>query len=754
MKKDNIKELDNRIIILAFIFITLVLLIIGNFLVNIIKINYYELKKEEALKLARSYSYNLRKASQSTELINQLLEEKLLMASKMTLFYRGEYSNNYLAELADTLNIDEIYYYNKQGEIIYSSNNQYIGWKAVEGHPVYDFLHSDKKHLIEDIRQDTKSGDYYKYGYFKAPDGSFVQLGVYADKVGEFPGELQIQQLLEEMKENGDVVQVCFINNELTIIGSTETELVGEVAIDPQTRARIPTDQEYGYLLNVGGEELYEVYVPVLLEGRRIGTLAIRYSLKDKLGIVKQITIAGFLILIIIYSLLLYITISQYRKNKSLVQLAYYDKLTQLPNKQYLTEFLTEELNNNQAAEKALFLININNFSFINILLGYEYGDLILKVLSKKFGDLVDDNKLLFRFTADRFVLYLKKYSGERELITLAQKICQLFYQPIQIKEGKQYLTAQIGIVEIDNKYDSVDRILRNASIVINNLGMEGVCNYAFFNEEMEKKIQREELIEMELRQALEECDTGKLYLEYQPLVDLKTNLITGFEALARMKSDYFGNVSPLEFIDIAEKKRLIVPLGNYILKQACEFLTILNKTGFKNTSVAVNISGIQLLQKDFTSTVLEICKENKIDEANLELEITESVILEKFSIINEKLKELKEHKIGIALDDFGTGYSSLYRLKRLNVDTLKIDRSFISQINETAAEKLLTGDIISIAHKFGIKVVAEGVELIEERDYLRANNCDLMQGYLFSKPLSMNEAITLLKNNLKVNTN
>lgn len=745
VNKRGIKELDNRFFVLAFIVVTVIILVIGFFLGSVIEHTYFRLKKEEALKLARSYSYNLKKVSQSSGIINQLLTEKLETANKMISFYGGEYSNHYLAELAATLGIDEIYYYSPRGEIIFSSNGQNIGWKAEEGHPAYNFLHGNQESLVEDIRQDTESGSYYKYGYYKNPDGSFFQLGVNAAKIKEFLDEFKIKQLLREMKETGDAVRISFINKELEVIESTEEEMVGRVIVDPQIQDRIMANEEFGKFVNLNGEDFYQVYVPVIYGGERIGELVICYSLQDTLGILNKLTLAGVLILVLIYFLLLYITVSQYRENNNLFQLAYYDLLTGLPNKQYLEEFLNKELKTDQGAAKALFIIDINNFSLVNMLYGYEYGDKLLRELGRRLNKLAAENRLLFCLTGHSFLLYFKNYQGKGELISLAQRICQLYYHPINLQGAKQYLTGKIGIVEIQPQDDNVDGILRKASIVANNIQEEEDCNYAFFNEEMERKVRREELIEYELRQAIEEGDSDRLYLEYQPQVDLKTNMITGFEALARMKSAHFGMVSPLEFIDIAERKRLIVPLGNFILKQACEFLITLKRAGISNIKTAVNISGIQLLQKDFTSTVLGICDECRVDKANLELEITESILLNNFNLINKRLKELQAHKIGIALDDFGTGYSSLYRLKQLKVDTLKIDRSFINQITKSEPDKLLTGDIIAIAHKFGMKVVAEGVEMEAERAYLTANNCDFMQGYLFSKPLSREEALKIL---------
>ncbi len=262
----------------------------------------------------------------------------------------------------------------------------------------------------------------------------------------------------------------------------------------------------------------------------------------------------------------------------------------------------------------------------------------------------------------------------------------------------------------------------------------------------MELKVQRDELIEREIRDAIKENNTSKLYLEYQPLVDLKSNKIIGFEALARMNSPQFGQVSPLEFIDIAERKQLIIPLSNFIIDKASEFVSDLVDLGYYDMYISVNISGIHLLQEDFTATVLNIIKENGIRGHNIVLEITESTIMENYQDVNNRLMELRSHDLRIAIDDFGTGYSSFSRLTELNVDILKIDRDFIKDIANGDKNRHITKDIITIAHRLGVETVAEGVELLEQKEYLIEHNCDVIQGYFFSRPITDKNAINLLK--------
>lgn len=735
-----------KIFIIPLIMITLIFFVIGHITIKSIKDYYYNHLKEESIRLAQGYSHSLVKAAEATEVVNQLLEEKLLVASRTAALYDGNYSNELLAQLADILEVDEIDYYNSDGELIYANMEELVGWKTYEGHPVHDFMISNDTSRIDDIRQDSITGNYYKYGYFKISNNGFVQIGVRADKVHHFLGRFEMQQLLNEMKDIEVADLLYFIDNYFNIIGSTDDKLIGEKLTNQQAKIEILDDSQYSFVSNSEGKKKYEFFEPVYVEESKIGTLAIVQSLKDTEKIIRQVSIVGLVILAIIYGLLLFIMFYIYNRSKKLIQLAYYDTLTGLPNIQYLKELLNEELIKKEEGKKAILFMNCNNFRLINLTYGYEYGDELLKKLSRRISGLEQENKRLFRFSADRFILYVKDYSNREDLISITKQISRIFDNPFSIKDTEQSLDVQIGIVEIDNRYWDVDRVLKDASISLSNIKKDDSINYVFFNEEMESKIKREELIEKEIRSILVNNDEKKFYLEFQPQVDLKTNEVICFEALARMKTPKLGFISPIEFIDVAERKQLIVPLSNLILKSACNFIKALSNKNLEHIKVAVNISAIQLLRNDFTDTIINIIRQMDIEASKLELEITESVLIDNYEVVNEKLKTLQNNGISIALDDFGTGYSSFSRLREMNIDNLKIDRSFISKISTLEDKKVLTGDLISMAHKLGLVVVAEGVELQSQKQYLINNECDIMQGYLFSKPVPEDQAVQLLE--------
>lgn len=270
--------------------------------------------------------------------------------------------------------------------------------------------------------------------------------------------------------------------------------------------------------------------------------------------------------------------------------------------------------------------------------------------------------------------------------------------------------------------------------------------SFCFFNQDMEMQIIREEEIKQELVQIAEDENNNSLFLQFQPILDLGSNQINGFEALARIKSDKLGLIPPMEFIPIAEKTKLIIPVGKKIIIQAFRFLNTLKEKGLYTISVSINISAIQLIRNNFVENFVEIINEMQVNTENIVLEITESMFASNYNEINKILGELNVLGIKIAIDDFGTGYSSLARERELNVNCLKIDKYFIDKLSSLKDEEAITGDIISMAHKLGHYVVAEGVEHEKQRQYLKSYGCEKIQGYLVGKPLDAEAAIELLK--------
>ncbi len=744
MKNNKVKATSVNTFIIPLIIITAAFFLFDVFIIGVVKEHYYDIKKEEAGKLAKSYSVSLINAAQAQEVVNDLLGEKLIVAGRTTANYEANHSNGLLGELAKELEVDIIYSYDDKAEVIYSSNGDFIGWKAYEGHPVYDFMKSGEVSRVGNIRQDTETGVFYKYGYFRKDEGGFVQIGVLAEKISQFLGRFEVEKLLLDMSEDKDIKDIKLVDDEFRIISSTNDSLIGEHITNLEVRNAAKAGIDYGYVNNSKEEKVYEIFISSELAGSKISLLGVEYSLKDTDILIKRISIIGSVVLLVIYASVLYAMLITRKTDKKLLEAAYYDPLTGLPNQQHMQTFLEKTVKSNSGKKQALLLVNCNNFRLINMTFGYEFGDETIKRLAKELKRVAGKTDKVYRLSAARFAIYKSEYDGKRDLVSLIGKINEVFEKPVSTVGTAHYLKIRTGVVEI-NSGESIGNMLKNALIALSEAGKKDEGNYTFFSNEMKESNTRAERIENELKDALSNEGDNRLYMVYQPFYNLKTGETLGFEALARMKSKIYGEVSPIEFIDIAERSRLMVPLGNHLFETACDFSRKVKEKHKAGISVAINISGIQLLQDVFVSVISDIMGKTGIEEKDIILEITESILLENFDDINNRLAELKNKNIRIALDDFGKGYSSFYRLQELNVDILKIDKVFIDRIKDKENGEFITAEIIAIAHKLGLAVVAEGVQTSIQKQYLEKNNCDIIQGYLLSMPLSEESALNLL---------
>ncbi len=433
------------------------------------------------------------------------------------------------------------------------------------------------------------------------------------------------------------------------------------------------------------------------------------------------------------------------RRKMNEIKLKYlteHDSLTGIKN---LRSFEERCIKNNAVSKtrSAVLLVNIRRFSIINSALGYRFGEKLIIFVAVCLSQLASDRNLLFHISVDRFIFYITEYEGKQDLINLCKKIIEALNSEIRQKS----ISFNIGILEIDSSSGDVESIIKNVSASADQVNNHDRFGYCFFDKKMEDKFNRDIIISQALADTLNNQDDTSLFIQYQPILNLKTNEIVGFEALARYKHEDLGIISPAEFIHVSESSQMMLPLGKKIIRLVFNFTTQLSQMGYKCITMAFNISAIQLLSEIFYPEFEVLLQETGVDPHNLVIEITESVFFDNFQDINIKLDKLKTLGIKIAIDDFGTGYSSLARVRECNVDILKIDKHFIDKLLVINTEDAITSDIISMAHKLGHSVIAEGVEHEKQKQYLLDHNCDMMQGYLYSKPLDEVAVINLLSN-------
>ena len=432
-------------------------------------------------------------------------------------------------------------------------------------------------------------------------------------------------------------------------------------------------------------------------------------------------------------------------KEERIKHMAYYDALTGIANRERLIEVVKEALHSAVSSDRcaALVFIDIDNFKRINDTYGHSWGDKLLISLSKRLEALVVEVGMAARLGGDEFIIFLPVIVSSEEVTAYADKIMHVFEQPITVNRHVFHITASAGIAIYPEHGDNVEDLLRTADMAMYSAKTSGKHTYRFFDKSMQDAVVEKTLMEARLRQTI---DNNELRLHYQPQYNMKSGQIDGFEALLRWKSPDYGMVSPLKFIALAEETGLIISMGNWVLREACSFSQELYARGQRRLCTAVNISVVQLMQADFVQVVAAVLSEVGLPPEQLELEITESVLMERFEDNVRKLGELRSMGVRIALDDFGSGYSSLTYLKKLPITALKIDKAFIDDIAVGDNNIAITGSIIELAHEMGLVVVAEGVETEEQFAYLKQKGCDSIQGYLISQPLPSEEFIAKLQ--------
>lgn len=747
MRRDKLKEIEISYFLAPFLIIVLGFSVITYTAIKIRVDHKYTELENITLEISDSFAQSLAQTSKSSQVITELLDEKILLASQAIMLIENKYDNHVLQSISDMFNVDEVNLFNSEGEIIYSTSEQVIGWKVYENHPVYAFMMGNQTTLVEDIRRDTEDGLLYKFGYVKNADGSFLQLGILAEHIHEVLADFETTNLVHDISDRSDVKDVFFIDEAYEVVASNIPSYIGWKIKGSQLGTEIAGNPAELQKIESTKDTYYSISAPIVSDTEKIGTLLLRWPAEKIDTEVAQIVRFGtsiFLIVIFTTGIILYYA---YKKNKSNVKIAYYDELTGLRNSKFLMDYLDAVLRHPSKRNKAVLLLNFVSFKTLNMTYGYMYGNEILKQIAFKIQEALQSDETLFRFDGDRFVVFFDDYEDQDELNKWADKLIRVFEEPIMIGSEKQYLDIQVALVEVNNNHTSADKMLQDATLTLSHIKDRTALQKAFFNNAMEDNLQRQDKIVKVLREIVEGRDCPNFYLEFQPKLDLRSNEIIGFEALARLRMEELGQIGPDEFIALAEEKLLIFDLGHQILKLACTFIGQLQDAGFTDLTVAVNISGIQLLREDFLDRLQQCLCISAGHIASLEFEITESVLFDHYEQVNETLAEIKKMGITISLDDFGTGFSSFSRLEELNIDNVKIDKLFIDKITEMDEKNLIISDIISMSHKIGLEVIAEGVEDEQQKVYLRKHDCDMIQGYHLSRPLTNDKALAFLSN-------
>lgn len=425
-------------------------------------------------------------------------------------------------------------------------------------------------------------------------------------------------------------------------------------------------------------------------------------------------------------------TTTESDEQEQLYYLAYHDHLTGLWNRRALKEHLRETLVSAEpGSEISVVRIDLDRFKMINESLGYNYGDELLKKIADRLGLYIDKSSNLYRQSGDEFVFIIIGKS-RNETSEFAENILIELSKPLYLDHQEYFVTASIGISMFPYDGKKMDELLIKADQALYIAKDRGRAHYRYYQEQMNLAFPNDALMESHLRRAIEKEEFS---IHYQPQVNLVTGEINSFEALLRWNNRKFGYVSPMNFIPLAEESGMIMQIGDWVLEEVCKQLKYWQEKGYRPVRIAVNISPKQFVQDNFAVKIHEKIQKYEINPSSLEVEITESAMTDMQDTFTT-LKELKDIGVVISIDDFGTGYSSLSYLKKYPIDIIKIDQSFIKDMELDDKNAAIATTIIQLAHSLGMEVIAEGVEKDRQVEILKSANCQKAQGYLFSKPV------------------
>ena len=442
--------------------------------------------------------------------------------------------------------------------------------------------------------------------------------------------------------------------------------------------------------------------------------------------------------------------ISERKKDEERIQfLANHDALTSLPNRAMFSEVLNLAIQNGHRYKRgfAVLFIDLDRFKIINDTMGHDAGDKLLKEMGTRLSETVRSSDVVARLGGDEFVVLVQEVSETKQVDAVARKILSALVEPMSMQGQECRVTASIGICMYPADAQDEKALMKNADIAMYRAKEDGKNTYKFYSEETNVHTFERMALETSLRRGLER---NEFFLHYQAKLDLRTGHITGVEALIRWQHPELGMVPPMQFIPLAEETGLIVPIGKWVLNTACAQNVAWQGDGLPPLCMAVNLSARQFADENLLEDIAAALKSSGLRPELLELELTESMVIQNTERAGRILAAIKKMGVRLAIDDFGVGYSSLTHLKRFPIDTLKVDRSFIRDLPQDLEDKAICEAIIAMGKSLNLTVVAEGVETLEQQTFLQDHNCDEMQGFLFSKPIPSDQFAELLRKRLR----
>lgn len=723
----------------AMIFIVFTFLLSAYF-VSAINGYLIDIFTKQATSLAESYTETLDLSSIANTNINQLLDDRLEVSLLSFEQHVQDILNNpgRILEYKERSKVDEVFIFNTEGVIIESASSEFIGWRLPDDHPVREFLESDETYKIDQIRRASESEAYYKYGYVKDGFGHVIQVGISADNIASFNNAFSPQNLKRVIESNPNILLAdVYMYDETNFLFELNPDIT---FFDRYELDAFKTDKLIYRMSDKLDEPSLQIFVPLEIQNERMGTLIIFHSMAYYQQVVnKTMFLVGSMIFILLL-IIAYLLCSYYVKDRNIQLISYTDLNSGLYNRKYFNEYIKENFNTLRSNQSYFVILSFNNYVQLKLLLDEkEFNNTTTMLIDLILSEAPSRDFVIQYYDAVLVLIYHNELDVDR-----FHRNSEAFIEKVnKMNVGGTNIEVKLGLLQVNDRYNSDHEVSSNIAAAIKQLGAPQTPNiYIFTSDIWNDLIYKEQLIN-DLRKAYLNHFDDEFYVVFQPIVDRTLNQVVCFEALARWNHPKLGMVSPATFIEISEQSNLIIPLGEKIIQQSLNFVKEIRRHGFEKLCVSINISYAQLIQPHFVEKLSYMINREQVPFNQIALEITESILIDDFDMLNEKLNALRQMGVRILLDDFGVGYSSIERINNLSVDYLKVDKSFVKLIEED--EELVKG-IFSLTTSLNYPVVAEGVETLEQIKWLEQNGCHLFQGFYYSEGLAKREAIRFLQ--------
>lgn len=773
---------NTKKIIIFPILIFILLITISGYIFNALLINSYEKDLiTDSSTLAEMLSDEI---SLSYQIRDQIIEEidcKNMSTAKLIITNKDNLSNSYLKEILEIMHVDDIWYYNSNGVVIFDAREEYIGWVAKEGDPIYNFMTSGSNLLVEEIRQETDSQDYLKCVYIRADDGSFVQvatsLGTILDKIATYENQTIIDNYIEKHSE---LLYSLVVDTDYISIANSDSDKVGIDYSDREYYIEVLNGNTAGSKLYYDRleETVYEIATPIYYDDEIIGLVGIGVSLSElefyKASLLQTLFIfgTGLISIIIILPIFLisrplkrlndfilngkvdlqaeknvrnpfyglYKTFNEYIKtiNRKTEKIqSSLEKSQYISNHDYLTGLYNRrgffaEIENweEQSLKFVILFLDLDKFKYYNDLKGHAFGDRLLIEFTKHLKQIHHDKFIVGRYGGDEFLVAFR-IASNKDVTKCIQLMKNAFDKYIVIDEFKCQLSASIGASVFPHDGDNIETIIDNAEMAMQ-IAKKSITKKAVL---YTKNIKQEKLYSSEIVESLKNCiENDEFEILYQPQYNINTNTIISLEALLRIKN---RKLSPSVFIPIAEKNGLMEKIGKIVIEKVINQVSLWKKKKYKVVPVYINFSETQLYDKGISKYIEVLLNKYSVEPNLIGVEVTEEVFIDRENLVIDSLKELKKVGVNTAIDDFGEGNAGINYLTKFEVDFVKIDKSIADKyLNE---EKIIIFDtILKLCDTLGFKVIAEGIETRKQIDLLKNLNVTYVQGFYYSKPLSV----------------